>query len=538
MVANGHNTFVELNSFNDDTFQLVVELMSMSKSEGARAAPNHSSQLIVASINSEISFHFCNNCRIFSEGVKVSNNGIMAFGRIMAFGHNCNDVGPTKLIVKFIGLVGPIDIIGQIFLVGFVDLVGIVGRNGYVGHIGLSSIDGIRGLNDCAIKNLVGLSASFTNRHISLVGLDSIVGLIGFIDLGLIVSIIGLIGLVGLDGIVGLVSLLTLADCWIIDLISPNSLVGFIYFVDLISLSGIGGISGFGGLSLVGLVDLVGLASRNSLIYFIGLDGLIGVISISGLGGIIGIANHNGLVGRTDLIGLNELVELIDYVHHINDFLGPLQLIVICNWWTNGVLSLVRLVDLVGLVSRNSPINFEGLVSFIGLGLVGFIGLSLTGLSGLSDISGLIGQISLIDLSALSNHWPISLSLIGVIGLCLIGLISLGVLGITSLVGSLALLACRLIGLVGFTICLVLVTALIAAKTKLLLWLEHAASHGVAALRMSASKIVNAATTYYAASSLHVHTFVREKMCWWLALAKKKMWLWIAFFGESYDGDV
>jgi hypothetical protein len=31
---------------------------------------------------------------------------------------------------------------------------------------------------------------------------------------------------------------------------------------------------------------------------------------------------------------------------------------------------------------------------------------------------------------------------------------------------------------------------------------------------------------------------VREKMCWWLALAKKKMWLWIASFGESYNGDV
>ncbi len=27
-------------------------------------------------------------------------------------------------------------------------------------------------------------------------------------------------------------------------------------------------------------------------------------------------------------------------------------------------------------------------------------------------------------------------------------------------------------------------------------------------------------------------------MCWWLALAKKKMWLWIASFGKSYNGDV
>jgi hypothetical protein len=35
-----------------------------------------------------------------------------------------------------------------------------------------------------------------------------------------------------------------------------------------------------------------------------------------------------------------------------------------------------------------------------------------------------------------------------------------------------------------------------------------------------------------------VHLILREKMCWWLALAKKKMWLWIASFGESYNDDV
>ena len=72
------------------------------------------------------------------------------------------------------------------------------------------------------------------------------------------------------------------------------------------------------------------------------------------------------------------------------------------------------------------------------------------------------------------------------------------------------------------------------------MWLEHTATDGVASLRISisTSKIVNAATAYYAVSSLHVCMFVREKMCWWLALAKKKMWLWIASFGKSYNGDV
>ena len=27
-------------------------------------------------------------------------------------------------------------------------------------------------------------------------------------------------------------------------------------------------------------------------------------------------------------------------------------------------------------------------------------------------------------------------------------------------------------------------------------------------------------------------------MCWWLVLARKKMWWWIASFGKSYNGDV
>ena len=70
------------------------QLIVKSKSEGARAAPNLSSQLIVASINSKISFHFCENCRIFREGVKGATaipNGLfgrnLAFGLISAFGY-------------------------------------------------------------------------------------------------------------------------------------------------------------------------------------------------------------------------------------------------------------------------------------------------------------------------------------------------------------------------------------------------------------------------------------------------------------------
>jgi hypothetical protein len=80
---------------------------------------------------------------------------------------------------------------------------------------------------------------------------------------------------------------------------------------------------------------------------------------------------------------------------------------------------------------------------------------------------------------------------------------------------------------------------LIGAAVKTMQWLKHKASHGVAALQISASDIVNAATAFYAASSLHTCSFVREMiMCWWLTLAKKKMWLWIASFGKFYNGDM
>ena len=38
--------------------------------------------------------------------------------------------------------------------------------------------------------------------------------------------------------------------------------------------------------------------------------------------------------------------------------------------------------------------------------------------------------------------------------------------------------------------------------------------------------------------SLHVYSLVRDKMLWWLALARKMMWWCIASFGDSYHGDV
>jgi hypothetical protein len=218
------------------------------------------------------------------------------------------------------------------------------------------------------------------------------------------------------------------------------------------------------------------------------------------IGCVVNLSNIDGISGHDD--HKNGLISLISFVGLSASF----------TCWLIGHISLGRLID------------HNGLVSFIGLGIFGFIGLSL-------DSLGRLGHISLVGRSAASsNHWPISL--ISVFGLCLIAS--------SASAASLAHRLIHFVGLIGSSthrlFCEHLVTAVNEA-TKIR-WLKHTASHKAAALQISASKIVNAATAYYAASSHHVCTFVREKMCWWLALAKNKMWLWIASFGESYNGNM
>jgi hypothetical protein len=78
----------------------------------------------------------------------------------------------------------------------------------------------------------------------------------------------------------------------------------------------------------------------------------------------------------------------------------------------------------------------------MGLGYFGLIGLRLV---------SLIGQISLIDSSALLNHWPIGL--IGIIGVglyCLVGFIGLiGLVGLIGFIGLVGLVSFGLNGLIG-----------------------------------------------------------------------------------------
>ena len=167
----------------------------------------------------------------------------------------------------------------------------------------------------------------------------------------------------------------------------------------------------------------------------------------------------------------------------------------------------------LGFICR---ISLIGLISLISFGDVGIIG--LVGLLALSACQ-LIGFICLVTIHTCQ----------------LIGFISLG---INSLISLLALSTCWLIGLGGFAIC-DLAAAIIAATATLSAPAHKKATHTVVVAKSSATKIINEAIyTYCAASLLHVHWFVREKMWWWLDLARKKMWWWIASFGYSYHGDM
>jgi hypothetical protein len=210
------------------------------------------------------------------------------------------------------------------------------------------------------------------------------------------------------------------------------------------------------------------------------------------------LVDHYGVIGRTDLI--IDLIKIVDY---------------------NNQISLVSLINRISLVSLSGFIDH---ISFIGLSIVGFVGLSLVSLSGLISHSSLVGRciIGLIDLPASSNHWPIGL----------ISVISLSLIASSASVASLARRLISFISLVGSSthrlFCERITTAV-----------NEATALRVATLRLSANEIANAASTYYLiASSFHVHLLVREKMWWWLALARKNLCWWLASFGESYHGDV
>jgi len=162
-------------SLLNDDFQLVVKLISILTSEGARAP---SFKLIVGCGYSEISFHFCKNCIIFREGVKDSTIGIVSNNGIVGcINHNglVGHIGLDPLGHK--GLSGVISLGISFIVLGFVGFIGL----GFVCFISL------------CLVSIVGLI-----DHISLVGIGGFSGISGLIGLVSLVSLIGLIGLVGL----------------------------------------------------------------------------------------------------------------------------------------------------------------------------------------------------------------------------------------------------------------------------------------------------------------------------------------------------
>jgi hypothetical protein len=263
-----------------------------------------------------------------------------------------------------------------------------------------------------------------------------------------------------------------------------SGISGLVNQISIISLIGVGNLSlnSLVGLSASFACQLIGSIGLG--VSFIGL-GFVGFVCLGffSLGGLI---DHNGLVGRSDL------------------------------------------VDHIGL----EFIGHNGLVSFAGIGIISFIGLSLDSLSGLIDHISLVGhcRIGLIESAASSNHWPISL--IGVIGLCLIASSA----SAASLARRLISFVCLIGSWTHRLFCECLATAV--NEVKKITWrLKQAAALGVATLRSSDTK--TAASIYYLiTSSFHVHLLVREKMWWWFALARKKLCWWLASFGKSYHSDV
>jgi hypothetical protein len=137
-------------SLLSNNFQLVVKLIPILTSEGARAPL---SKLIVGCGYSEISFHFCDDCRIFREGVKDNTIGIVSDNGIVGHINHNGLNGVIGLGVSFIGL-------------GFVGFVGLgpFSIAGLICHISLI------GLVGSGITSLLGSSASSARWLIGLVG--------------------------------------------------------------------------------------------------------------------------------------------------------------------------------------------------------------------------------------------------------------------------------------------------------------------------------------------------------------------------------
>ncbi len=112
---------------------------------------------VQTNLSSKISFHFCDDCRIFCEG-EWEKNIISGFGLVSIIG-----LGGHNGVISIVGLInlggirfiGPVGISGFDFGFGLISLVGISGFG--FGHVNGFSLDGLKYVDRVSHQiNLVG----------------------------------------------------------------------------------------------------------------------------------------------------------------------------------------------------------------------------------------------------------------------------------------------------------------------------------------------------------------------------------------------
>jgi hypothetical protein len=284
----------------DNAFTYANEL----NHEGVRAQANsfQASKLIVNYF--EISFHFCEGCRIYREEEWQVKDSCYAIVKQRSANTQEWDTLAATASIGCVSLVGCID------HNGLVDQNGIIaGRTGPNGLIGVNCIFGtIDCNNQISRNNLVSFGFVGLNGYVGFISIVSLIGLIGRIGLNGHNDIVGLVNIVGHNGIVHHIGLVDCKD--LVGLIGHNGLVGQVSQVGLDGLVGLVSLGLIGHTGLVslisfvgGFISLIGLIGHISLISLVDLIGLIGLISLTGLIGFKGLIGI-GLIGHVSLVGI------------------------------------------------------------------------------------------------------------------------------------------------------------------------------------------------------------------------------------------
>jgi hypothetical protein len=341
----------------------------------------------------EISFHFCEDCRIFCEGEwQVKDNGYSIVKQQSSKTQEWEQHWQLN---------------GHTGLVGLLDFVGHNGQINLVSHSGCISLVGINDINLIANKwQLIGLNGRFGD-----IGRNNI---IGFVLIALSASVallahrpcnfaadtcqVGPFGCTGpnsfkgVSSLIGQISLVRLSGPTSISgLISHKGLVGFIGigltgFIDLslashISISGHNGLFSFSlvnhnglfGFGLVGYNGLIGQVSQTGFNGLVGLNGHIGHIGVSSHNSLFGfgLVNHTGLIGLFSFLGLSfiSLNSLIGFIG-LDGLIGPVGLVL-------GHISLVKLLALLASLALMATLDAMALSVTLLLSALGLVAVSL-----------------------------------------------------------------------------------------------------------------------------------------------------------------